>query len=347
MSESEDRNKSTWSRSTVSVGCSPLGWRAPSSLRRPLRHPRRVYSALKPSQEIFHPRPTGVSSYFRRLWRAAKANRESFVDANFGRRRTETHQQVARILVLNILDPVQKTICAKARFNVIRHARTWRQGIRARGNQQHRSMNMLDFDGRRVANVGRPVENVRKLAHRRGAIVNSLGVGQRCAVERPRRVAASHRTPSQLLWRVGDDAGDVRPQGADHQRQFRPTRFAHHGDAVGTDFWTSLQPIERLEYVFQRHPAKLRLFELGRMTFAVAKIGERQHRIAGPREITRGSLIGIAALRTAKHQDAGSPRSPGRGIEMPDQAGFAHVNALDVLRLRVMTCSKNDNQNTR
>src|SRR2546427_5804326 len=347
MSKSEDRNKSTWSRSTVSVGCSPLGWRAPSSLRRPLRHPRRVYSALKPSQEIFHPRPTGVSSYFRRLWRAAKANRESFVDANFGRRRTETHQQMARILVLNILDPVRKTICAKARFNVIRHARTWRQGIRPRGNQQHRSMNMLDFDGRRVANVGRPVENVRKLAHWRRAIVNSLAVGQRCAVERPRRVAASHRTPSQLLWRVDDHAGDVRPQGADHQRQFRPTRFAHQGDAVGTDFRTSLQPIERLEYVFQRHLAKLLLFEFGGITSAVAKIGKRQHWIAGPREIARGSLIGIAALRTAKHQDAGPPRSAGRGIEMPDHAGFAYVHALDVLRLRVMTCSKNDNQSTR
>src|SRR5437762_12559143 len=94
MSESEDRNKSTWSRSTVGVGCSPLGLAAPSSLRRPVRHSRGVYSALKRSQEIFHSRPTGVSSCFRRLWRAAKTHRESFVDANFGRRRTETHQQM-------------------------------------------------------------------------------------------------------------------------------------------------------------------------------------------------------------------------------------------------------------
>src|SRR3989449_11293751 len=67
---------------------------------------------LETSQEIFHPRPTGVSSYFRRLWRAAKAHRESFVDANFGRRRTETHQQIACIFVLNILDPIRKAIRA-------------------------------------------------------------------------------------------------------------------------------------------------------------------------------------------------------------------------------------------
>src|SRR2546430_17507852 len=44
-------------------------------------------------------------------------------------------------------------------------------------------------------------------------------------------------------------------------------------------------------------------------------------------EIARGGLIGIAAPRTAKHQDAGPPRGAGRGIEMPDQAGFAHVHA--------------------
>src|SRR5207247_11153564 len=90
-------------------------------------------------------------------------------------------------------------------------------------------------------------------------------------------------------------------QEANHHTQFAPSRFAYQVDAVGTDFWTSLQPIERLEYVFQRHLAKLLLFEFGGITSAVAKIGKRQHRIAGPREITRGSLIGIAALRTAKH----------------------------------------------
>src|SRR2546426_6492394 len=182
MSESEDRNKSTWSRSTVSVGCSPLGWRAPSSLRRPLRHPRRVYSALKPSQEIFHPRPTGVSSYFRRLWRAAKAHRESFVDANFGRRRTETHQQMARILVLNILDPIRKAIRAKACFNVVRHASAWPHFIRFRGQQQDGSMNVLHLDGRSVAHISRTVENFCELAHGRDAVVMPLGVGQRQAM---------------------------------------------------------------------------------------------------------------------------------------------------------------------
>src|SRR6266566_4115062 len=69
---------------------------------------------LESCQEFFHPRPAGVASCFRALWSAAKAHRESFVDANFGRRRTETHQQMARILVLNILDPIRKAIHAQA-----------------------------------------------------------------------------------------------------------------------------------------------------------------------------------------------------------------------------------------
>ncbi len=83
------------------------------------------------------------------------------------------------------------------------------------------------------------------------------------------------------------------------------------------------------------------------MTLAVAKICERQDRKSGPREIARGRLIGIAAARAAKHQDAGPPRSAGCGIEMRDQAAFAHVDPQDVLRLRVMTSNENDNENTR
>src|SRR5260370_29650007 len=72
---------------------------------------------LQASQEFFHPRPAGVSSCFRALCRAAKVHRESFVDPKFGLPRTETHQQMACILVLNILDPVRKAIRTKTGFD--------------------------------------------------------------------------------------------------------------------------------------------------------------------------------------------------------------------------------------
>src|SRR5829696_7204296 len=101
---------------------------------------------LEAPQEFFHPRPPGVSSSFRALCRAAKAYRESFVDPKFGRPGTEAHQQMAGILVLNILYPVRKAMRAKTRFDVVRHARTRRQCVRSGGDEKHGSMNALDFD---------------------------------------------------------------------------------------------------------------------------------------------------------------------------------------------------------
>jgi hypothetical protein len=92
---------------------------------------------------------------------------------------------------------------------------------------------------------------------------------------------------------------------------------------------------------------RLLLFEFGGITSVVAEIGKRQHRMAGTSEIASGSLIGIAAPGTAKHQEARPSRSAGHDIEMPDQAALAHVHALDVLRLRGMAGTKSENQENR